>query len=117
MLPDAGDIFWVALDPTSGTEQAGRRPALVLSDARFHAVSSRVIVCPITSRVRHWPTSVLLPPGMATEGEVLVDQIRALDRAARLIRRIETAPPAVLDEVQARLAPLLGLVAPVRRGR
>ena len=80
MLPDAGDIAWVDLDPVRGTEQAGRRPALVLSSMTYHDASRRAVVCPITSAARPWPFNVQLPTGLQTTGVVLVDQIRTIDR-------------------------------------
>ncbi|MBI3275482.1 MAG: type II toxin-antitoxin system PemK/MazF family toxin, partial [Methylocystis sp.] len=63
-LPDAGDLVWTEFDPSKGREQAGRRPALVVSPAVFTENTGFAIVCPITSRVRPFPTSVVLPPGL-----------------------------------------------------
>src|SRR3954451_20005591 len=70
-IPDAGDLIWTDFDPTRGREQAGRRPALVVSPAAFTENSGLAVVCPITSRVRPFPTSVVLPPGLPVAGEVL----------------------------------------------
>jgi mRNA interferase MazF len=107
MLPDAGDIVWAELDPVVGSEQAGRRPALVVTDRIYHQSSRRALICPITSNLRPWPYNVLLPRGLRTVGAVLVDQVRAIDRNARLHGIIEHAPEAVLLEVRGRLAALL----------
>ena len=63
--PDAGDIVWTDFDPTLGREQAGARPALVVSPLAFYRASRFVIVCPITSRMRPFRTSVVLPEGLA----------------------------------------------------
>jgi mRNA interferase MazF len=104
-----GDIVWVEFDPVMGTEQAGRRPALVLSDQIYHEVSSRVIVCPISSTGKLWPFNVPLSPGMKTRGFVLVDQVRAVHRASRVFHFIETAPPRLLSDVRATLGALIGL--------
>lgn len=109
MLPDAGDIAWIELDPVLGSEQAGRRPALVLSHRIYHEESSRAVVCPITSRDHPWPFNVILPPGLKTTGAVLVDQVRTIDRSKRMFDIIERAPRAVLEEVLGRLAALLGI--------
>lgn len=109
MLPDAGDIVWAELDPVSGTEQAGRRPALVLTEAAYHRDSPRAVICPITRRSRNWGFDVPLPAGAQTTGYVLVDQVRAVDRAHRLFDFIETAPPELVDEVRGRLVALLGI--------
>jgi mRNA interferase MazF len=108
-LPDAGDIAWVELDDTRGTEQSGRRPALILTPRSYHETSRRAIICPITSRLRDWPTNVHLPQGLETEGTVLVDQIRSIDREQRVFDFIETVPQAVLTEVHAKLAALLDI--------
>jgi mRNA interferase MazF len=109
MLPEAGDITWVELDPIKGTEQSGRRPALILSEFIYHQVSGRAVICPITTSERRWPFNVPLPAGLLTQGVVLVDQIRTVDRSERMFRVIERAPAAVLAEVRARLAALVGL--------
>ncbi|MDB5618871.1 type II toxin-antitoxin system PemK/MazF family toxin [Tardiphaga sp.] len=109
MLPDVGDIAWVDLDDTRGTEQSGRRPAIVLTSLSFHETSRRAIICPITSKFRDWPTNVALPHGLTTVGMILVDQVRSIDRAERMFDTIEKAPVAVVDEVRNRLAALLGI--------
>ncbi|TDR89062.1 type II toxin-antitoxin system PemK/MazF family toxin [Enterovirga rhinocerotis] len=108
-LPRAGDVIWVELDPVLGTEQAGRRPALVLSDEPYHAVSTRAVICPISNRGRGWPFEVPLPPEMKTKGVVLVDQVRAVHQASRLFAFVEAVPASVLAEVRGRLAGLVGI--------
>ncbi len=108
MLPDVGDIAWVELDPVKGSEQAGRRPALVLSDATYHEGSRRAVICPITSAARPWPFNVELPPGLKIAGVILVDQVRTIDRAERMFDIIERAPQDLLAEVRGKLAALLG---------
>ena len=108
MLPEVGDVVWVELDPVKGSEQAGRRPALVLSDATYHAFSKRAVICPITSAARPWPFNVVLPADLKTTGVVLVDQVRTIDRTERMFALIERAPTEVLAEVRGKLAALLG---------
>lgn len=108
-LPDAGDIVWVEFDPVLGSEQAGRRPALVLTAHSYHAASRRAVVCPITSNTRPWPWKVALPQGLRTGGVVLVDQIRAIDRHPRMFDFIERVPGEVMAEVWARLVALIGI--------
>jgi mRNA interferase MazF len=107
MLPDAGDIAWVDLDPVKGTEQAGRCPAVVLSARIYHEQSKRALVCPVTSNARPWPFNVILPAGLKTSGVVLIDQIRTIDRSERMFSIIERVPDDVLAEMRARLAALL----------
>ncbi len=108
---EAGDIVWTDLDPVLGTEQGGRRPALILSDRAFNLRDQRSIVCPITRNVSPWPTKVLLPEGLRTRGAVLVDQIRSLHRDLRGFRFIERAPNELVAEVRAIAAALLGIGA------
>jgi len=108
-VPDAGDLVWLTFDPQKGREQAGRRPALVLSPAAYNAKSSLALVCPVTSRVKGYPFEVLLPAGLAVSGVVLADHIKSLDWKERHAELAGRVPAQVLDEIRARLAPLLGL--------
>jgi len=107
-VPSAGDIVWAELDPIAGTEQGGRRPALVLTPLSFNQVSKRVIVCPITSKVRGWTFEVPLPADIKTVGCVLVDQVRSINRERRIFRYIETPPVDLLERVLDRLMTLVG---------
>jgi mRNA interferase MazF len=114
MLPDAGDIAWVEFDRILGTEQAGRRPALLLSSRAYHDVSPRAVVCPITMTETQWPFDVAIPPGYETRGFVLLDQVRTVDRPQRMFGVIETISPDFLAEIRWRLAALLGI--PIGQG-
>lgn len=108
--PDAGDLVWTDFDPTLGREQAGRRPALVVSPAAFAENTGFVIVCPITSRVRRFPTSVVLPAGLPISGEILLSHIRSLDMLARPIRPVGASVPAeTAAEVRAKLSALVAI--------
>jgi len=107
-LRDVGDIAWVEFHPVLGTEQGGRRPALVLTSRRYHEASGRAVVCPITSNVGPWSFNVPLPVGLKTKGVVQVDQVRAVDHTARVFRRIEKVPDVFVDEVRIKLGALLG---------
>jgi mRNA interferase MazF len=111
MALEVGDIVWVDLDPIKGSEQAGRRPALIVSSVIYHEVSRRAVICPISRNTRPWPFNVPLPLGLQTEGAVLVDQVRSIDRVERLFGFVERAPPEVLASVRGQLAALLGLDA------
>jgi mRNA interferase MazF len=113
---DVGDIVWVEFDPVLGTEQAKRSPALVLTDQSYHQRSPRAIVCPISSVPPTWPFNVSLPEGLKTKGAVLVDQVRAIDRAARMFKTIERAPMDVVTAVRAKLAVLVEIDASVFSG-
>jgi mRNA interferase MazF len=109
MLPDAGDIAWVELGETLGTEQYGRRPALILTSLIYHEVSSRAVICPITSTDKPWASNVRLPAGLKTKGFVLLDQLRAVDRRYRMFDVVERIPQVTLIEVHHKLASLLGI--------
>ena len=92
-VPDAGDLIWTELDPSRGREQAGRRPALVVSSAQFSENTGLAVVCPITSRIRPFPTSVVLPSGLPIAGEILTSHIRSIDTEARPVRYAGAAVP------------------------
>jgi mRNA interferase MazF len=92
-LPNTGDLIWTDFDPTKGREQAGRRPALVVSPATFTENTGLAIVCLITSRVRPFPTSVVLPAGLPVVGEILTSHIRTIDIQAQPVRYVGAAVP------------------------
>jgi mRNA interferase MazF len=103
-VPAAGDLIWTDFDPSRGREQAGRRPALVISAALFTANTGLAVVCPITSRVRPFPSSVVLPAGLPIAGEILTSHVRSIDTLARPIRYAGApVPPEVAQHVRARL--------------
>ncbi|MSP03341.1 MAG: mRNA-degrading endonuclease [Acetobacteraceae bacterium] len=109
-LPDAGDLIWTDFDPTKGREQAGRRPALVVSSRTFTAHTGLAVVCPIASRVRPFPTSVVLPPGLPVAGEILTSHIRSIDTLARPVLSAGGSIGAVLaSEVRAKLAAFISI--------
>lgn len=107
--PDSGDIVWLPVSPQVGREQAGRRPALVLTPASFNDRVGLAFVCPITSRVKGYPFEVALKGVRGLEGVVLVDQLRSLDWRARQAEQAGRAPATVMDEVLAKLRALIGV--------
>jgi mRNA interferase MazF len=110
-VPDAGDLVWTDFDPRTGREQSGRRPALVLSARDFFLASSFLIVCPVTSTVRLFGSSVLLPSGLPVRGEILTSHVRSIDALARPIHYAGAAvPQATLSEVRAKLGVLCGII-------
>ncbi len=107
---ERGDIYTVTLDPTSGGEQHGQRPVLVISKAEFNRLGVAV-VCPITqggvsARIAGWAVP-LTGTGTDTQGVVLCHQIRTLDLKARSAKRKEKAPDFIMDEVLARLQSII----------
>jgi mRNA interferase MazF len=107
-VPEAGDLVWLTFDPQAGREQAGRRPALVLSPRIYNARSGLVLVCPITSQVKGYPFEVAVTAAQGVTGVVLADHLKSIDWKARRAEKIGRCPTEVMDEVRARLAPLLG---------
>ena len=106
-IPDAGDIVWLYFDPQAGHEQAGRRPALVLTPARYNGPRGMAICCPMTTKIKGYVFEVVVsrrPPSA-----VLADQIRSLDWRARRAVRKGSAEPSVLAEVRAKIKALLML--------
>lgn len=107
-VPDAGDLIWLTFDPQAGREQAGRRPALVLTPRRYNAAAGLAICCPITSRVKGYPFEVATGNNAAIAGVVLADHVKSLDWKARKATLAGQISPEALADVRARLKPLLG---------
>ncbi|MBA4356871.1 MAG: mRNA-degrading endonuclease [Desulfovibrio sp.] len=107
-IPEHGDLVWLSFDPQAGHEQAGRRPALVLSPASYNRASGLMLACPLTTRVKGYPFDVPLPEGLAVSGVIQSDQVRSLDWGQRRAERIAKAPAAVLAQVLERVGLLLG---------
>lgn len=107
--PDVGDIIDLNFDPQTGREQAGRRPALVLSPRRYNQLSQLCIVCPITTQAKGFPFEVALPEGIGTTGVVLSDHMKSLSWQARMASFRGRLPAAALAEVKAKIAALLGM--------
>jgi mRNA interferase MazF len=106
-VPDRGDAVWVTLDPQAGREQAGRRPALVLSPASYNGKVGLALLCPITGQVKGYPFEVPLPDGLAVTGVVLADQVKSLDWRARKAARACAVSDEVVTRVLQRLNALL----------
>jgi len=107
-VPDAADLVWLTFDPQAGHEQAGRRPALVLSPAAYNQKSGLALVCPVTSQIKGYPFEVPVPAGCGVSGAILADHLKSVDWKARHAAKIGRIPSSTLAEVLARLAPLLG---------
>jgi mRNA interferase MazF len=108
-VPGRGDLLWLTFDPEAGREQAGRRPALVLSPLAYNCRSNLALVCPITNQAKGYPLEVKLPAGLSVSGVVLADHLKSADWAARQAQFAAKAPAEVLAEVTAKLRPLLSM--------
>ena len=106
--PQRGDVVWLSFSPQAGHEQAGRRPALVLSPESYNRTVGLALFCPITTQKKGYPFEVELTEQATVHGVVLADQVRSLDWKSRHAERIGACPRAVVEEALARLAPLLG---------
>jgi mRNA interferase MazF len=104
-VPDAGDIVWLHFDPQAGHEQAGHRPALVLSPARYNERSGMMICCPTTTRIKGYPFEVKLAG--QPESVVLADQVKSMDWRARKASKKGRASEAELAEVRSKLLVLI----------
>ena len=105
--PDVGDFVWLEFDPQAGHEQAGHRPALVLTPRRYNELTGLCIACPVTSRVRGFPFEVLIPDGHKPGGAILSDHVKSVDWVARKAQLISRAPSPILAELRGKLKALL----------
>ncbi len=95
-VPERGDVVWIHFNPQAGHEQAGRRPALVISPAGYNGRVGLALLCPITSQVKGYPFEVAVPEGLRVSGVVLSDQVKSLDWRARRVDFVERVPESVL---------------------
>lgn len=105
--PDRGDLIWITLDPRAGREQAGRRPAVVLSPRDYNDKVGLALCCPVTSQVKGYPFEVPLPDGLEVSGVVLSDHVKSLDWRARRVEGAGRVPHETLDEITGKLSTLL----------
>ncbi|WP_414620115.1 endoribonuclease MazF [Calothrix sp. CCY 0018] len=106
-IPSRGDIVYLDFDPTKGHEQRGYRPAVVISPYAYNKKSSLALFIPVTSNQKNYPFEVVLPDGLKTHGIVLVNQIKCLDWKARKAKFIECLPEDTIEEIQAKIEPLI----------
>ncbi|HYX30712.1 MAG TPA: endoribonuclease MazF [Pyrinomonadaceae bacterium] len=102
-IPRRGDVVWLDFDPQAGHEQAGRRPAVVLSPAEYNRKVGLAIFCPVTTRMKGYPFEVSIPAGLSITGVVLADQVRNFDWRVRNATLIAQLPALVVDEVSRKL--------------
>ena len=108
-VPTRGELIWLQFNPQAGHEQAGRRPAVVISPSSYNRRVGLALCCPVTSQVKGYPFEVRLPKGLGVEGAILSDQVKSLDWRARKARRIGLLPSDVLQET---VGKILALVDP-----
>jgi mRNA interferase MazF len=101
--------MWLTLELHGGHEQAGRRPALVLSPESYNQLTGLTLTCPVTNRIKGYPFEVRIPDGLPVAGAILADQIRNLDWCGRNADFICTLPGEIVLEVLEKLGTLLPL--------
>jgi len=106
-VPRRGDAVWINLNPQAGHEQAGRRPAIVLSPESYNKKVGLCLLCPITNKSKGYPFEVAIPKDMSLTGVVLSDQAKSLDWRVRNAELITRLPEAVTNDVLVRLRTLL----------
>jgi len=105
-VPDAGDIVWISFDPQTGHEQAGHRPAVVLSPAAYNVKTSLMVCCPMTTQIKNYPFEVVITG--PSPSAVLADQVKSLDWRKRKAKRKGTISVAELADVRAKIRALIG---------
>ncbi|MCL6613138.1 MAG: endoribonuclease MazF [Firmicutes bacterium] len=106
-VPERGDIVWITLNPQAGHEQAGRRPAVVLSPGAYNRRVGLALFCPVTSQVKGYPFEVQIPAELPVSGVILADQVKSLDWRIRKVERIGSLPVETVREVLGKLGALL----------
>jgi mRNA interferase MazF len=106
-VPDRGDVVWIDFDPQRGHEQAGRRPALVLSPRIYNRPSGLALLCPITGQTKGYPYEVPVPKGLHVNGVVLTDQVKNMAWKQRRAAFLCEMPVEVLDDVVEKLLTLI----------
>ena len=107
--PDQGDVIWIMLNPQSGHEQAGHRPAIVLSPKSYNTRVGLLICCPITSQEKGYPFEVKIPSGLPITGVILADQVKSLDWQARNASFICKLSHTIVEEVNYKLGILIAI--------
>lgn len=106
-IPDRGDIVWLQYNPQAGHEQAGHRPALVVSPRSYNEKAGLALFCPITSQVKGYPFEVSLPSGGKPSGAILSDQVKSLDWRVRRATRTSKAPKETIRETLGKIRALI----------
>jgi len=106
-IPQRGDVVWINLNPQASHEQAGRRPAVVLSPAAYNGKTGLALFCPITNQEKGYPFEVPIPVGLPVSGVILADQVKSLDWKIRDIERLCAIPSRTVAELLQKIILLL----------
>jgi len=107
-VPDAGDVVWLEFDPQAGHEQAGHRPALVISPASYNGKTGLMVCCPMSTKVKGYPFEVVFEMD-GVPGVVLSDQVKSLDWKIRKAKKKAVAPSTAMTHVRAKIKALLAV--------
>ena len=108
-VPARGDVVWIDFNPQAGREQAGWRPAVVLSPQSYNGRVGMALLCPITNQVKGYPFEVEIPEGLEVTGVILSDQVKSLDWRHRDARVVSRLPAATIADVLEKVAALLSI--------
>ena len=106
-IPNRGDVVWITFNPQAGHEQAGRRPAVVLSPKGYNSKVGLALLCPVTSQVKGYPFEVIIPEGLPINGAILSDQVKSLDWKARNAEKACSLPEESIRKVLQRVKTLI----------
>ena len=106
-IPERGDAVWIDMNPQSGHEQAGRRPALILSPGFYNKKAGLALLCPITNQVKGYPFEIVIPQGLNVSGAILSDQIKSFDWKMRRALFIQKIPEHIILSVLKKIHKLL----------
>ena len=106
-IPDRGQLIWLTFNPQAGHEQAGRRPAVVISPAAYNGRVGLALFCPVTSQMKGYPFEVAIPAGLPVEGVILCDQVKSLDWRAMQAEKISILPEESIRAILLKVGTLL----------
>ena len=106
-VPQRGDVVWINFNPQAGHEQAGRRPAVVLSPGTYNRKTRLALLCPIANQVKGYPFEIAIPAGLAVIGVILADQVKSMDWWARNATLIGLLPAETVDAILQKVEILL----------
>jgi mRNA interferase MazF len=106
-VPERGDAVWIDFNPQAGHEQAGRRPAIVISPKSYNGKVGLCLLCPITNKVKGYPFEVSIPADSSVTGVILSDQVKSLDWRVRNVEFITQLPENVINEVLKKIKSLI----------
>jgi len=106
-IPERGDVVWIDMHPQAGHEQAGRRPAIVLSPSSYNGKVGLALFCPVTKQIKGYPFEVIIPSGLKVTGAILSDQVKSLDWKIRNTEFYDKVPETVMLGIFKKLVTLL----------